>query len=302
MRTLRLIVPAVLGAALLAPALAAQGTVTRVRPAPGAQPTARIFINGMEVPVPLQGMLFTRRARLGVTVDLQAQPNDSVGATITAVTPGGPAFKAGIQSGDIIVRLNGTALTGGPRPAGAEAEQSLPGLRLIELASRLEPEVSVTLEYKRGTGRRTTSLVTGNEPIAIGDLLEGERRLFFGEMPDDSARRIVVERMREPFTVNRFEFTPMGRFSDLELAPLNADLGAYFGTTEGVLVVRAGERSTALGLKGGDVLLAIDGRAASSPAAAMRILRSYEAGEPIRLEVLRNRQRQTLTATIGRDE
>lgn len=302
MRTLRLIVPAVLGTALLAPALSAQGTVTRVRPAPSQEPTARVFINGMQVPVPLQGMLFTRRARLGVTVDLQAQPNDSVGATITAVTPGGPAFKAGIQSGDIIVKLNGSALVGGPRPDGAEADQSLPGLRLIELASRLEPEMSVALEYKRGSGRRTTSLITGNEPIAIGDLLEGERRMFFGELPGDTGRRIVVERMREPPPGGRFTFTVTSRFSDLELAPLNADLGAYFGTTEGVLVVRAGERSAALGLKGGDVLLTIDGRAASSPAAAMRILRSYEAGEPIRLEVLRNRQRQTLTATIARDE
>lgn len=298
MRPIRSAALTLLGAILMAPALPAQGTVTRVRPTP----TARIFVNGMEVPVPLQDMLFTRRARLGVTVDLQAQPNDSVGATITAVTPGGPAFKAGIQSGDIIVKLNGAALVGGARPADAPEDQSLPGLRLIELASRLEPDQTVTLEYKRGATRRTTSLVTGNEPIALGELLEGERRMFFGPMWDDSTRRIVVERAREPFVMNRIELSPMGRFTDLELAPLNTDLGTYFGTTEGVLVVRAGERSAALGLKGGDILQAIDGRAVSSPAAAMRILRSYEPGEPIRLEVLRNRQRQQLSGTVARDE
>jgi S1-C subfamily serine protease len=94
-----------------------------------------------------------------------------------------------------------------------------------------------------------------------------------------------------------FEFRTMTRFADLELAPINPELGSYFGATEGVLVVRAGEQAT-LGLKGGDVLLTIDGRKVTTPAGAMRILRSYERGETIRIEVLRNRQRLTLSATL----
>lgn len=288
---------AVLAALLLAPAAGAQGGVVR----PQQQPQTRIIIDGMEVPANLHDMLFTRRARLGITVDLRAQPNDSIGATVTAVTPGGPGFKAGIQSGDVIARFDGTLLVTGPRPAGAEPDQSLPGLRLIELASRLNPDVSVAIEYKRGNQRRTVSLVTGNEPIPLGDLLEGERRLFFGFPDSNAERQIVVERARDPFTVSRLELSPMGRFTDLELAPLNPDLGSYFGTTDGVLVVRAGERSS-LGLKGGDVLLAIDGRAVTSPAAALRVLRSYEPGEAIRFEVLRNRQRQVVSATMSRNE
>lgn len=297
-RFLKSLSVAVLTALLIAPAAGAQGgTVRSAQP-----PPARIIINGMEVPANLHDMLFTRRARLGITVDLRAQPNDSIGATVTAVTPGGPGFKAGIQSGDVIARFDGTLLVTGPRPAGAEPDQSLPGLRLIELASRLNPDVSVAIEYKRGNQRRTVSLVTGNEPIPLGDLLEGERRLFFGFPDSNAERQIVVERARDPFVgMSRLELSPMGRFTDLELAPLNPDLGSYFGTTDGVLVVRAGERST-LGLKGGDVLLAIDGRAVTTPAAALRVLRSYEPGEAIRFEVQRNRQRQVVTATMSRNE
>jgi S1-C subfamily serine protease len=283
-----------LGALTLPPSPAAAQGGNR----PVQQPVARVWINGMEVPAPLQEMLFTRRARLGITVNLLASPNDSVGATVSAVTPGGPAFKAGLQSGDIIVRLDGNAVAQGPRPASAEPDQSLPGLRLIELASRLEPHATVAIEYKRGPQRRTVSLVTGNEPILLGDLLEGERRQVFSFTSPDSIRRLLAERA-DP-VANSFAFSPLARFSDLELAPLNPELGSYFGATEGVLVVRAGERSS-LGLKGGDVLLAIDGRAVTTPAAALRILRSYETGETIRFEVLRNRQRQALSATVERD-
>lgn len=297
---------ALVAATLVAPSLSAQVTVRRWTE---QQQPVRIIVNGKEVTGEnLAELLYTRRARLGVTVDMQAQPNDSVGATLEAVTPGGPAFKAGIQSGDIIIKLDGTAVTSGPRPAEVQADQSIPALRLVEIASRLAPDVTVSIEYKRGNQRRTASLVTGNEPIALGDLLEGERRMIFSR-PDDE-RRVLVERMpggtmpfglTEPALSGTLEFRTRTRFGDLELAPINPELGAYFGTTEGVLVVRVGEGSS-LGLKGGDVLLSIDGRRVSSPATAMRILSSYEAGEALKLEIQRNKQKQTLNATIGTRE
>lgn len=307
----RLMAALPLAALLLAPVLAAQGTITRT-PAPATG--MRVFINGQEVDIRnAPELLFSRRARLGVTVNLQASPNDSVGATISAVTPGGPAFKAGLQSGDVITRLSGQSLTTGPSPANAEADQSLPGLRLVEIASRLAPDTTIAVEFRRGDQRRTVSLVTGNAPIALGDLLDGERRMVF--LGRDGDREVLLERLpdgsapRLPFPGGQmafpgggsFSFTTITRFADLELAPLNPDLGSYFGATEGVLVVRVGERSN-LGLKGGDVLLEIDNRRATTPAAALRILRSYETGETVRLTVLRNRQRQVLSATIGARE
>jgi len=80
----------------------------------------------------------------------------------------------------------------------------------------------------------------------------------------------------------------------IELVNLNPDLGEYFGTREGVLVVRASEDST-LPLKGGDVILAIGGRKPTSPMHAMRILRSYDTGETVSIEVLRKQKRTTLS-------
>jgi len=302
MSILRPLLLASLAAIVVAPM--AESQTPPVRQPPNAW--TRIVVNGQELtPEMMQDLIYTRRARLGITVATQAQPNDSAGATVHAVTPGGPAFRVGIQSGDIITRFDGTSLTAGPRPEGADDDASLPGLRLVELASKLAPDVTVAIEYKRGAQRRTVSLITGNEPIAMGGILDGERRMFFNG--PDGDRRFMLESRPSAPTVRAevvpraggvMTFAALGRFTDLELAPINPELGTYFGTTEGVLVIRAGERSN-LGLKGGDVLLTIDGRKVTSPATAMRILRSYEAGDAVRLEVLRNRQRQTLTAELS---
>jgi S1-C subfamily serine protease len=89
-----------------------------------------------------------------------------------------------------------------------------------------------------------------------------------------------------------------GDLSELELAPLNSDLGQYFGTTDGVLVISA-PKDSPLGLKGGDVVLAVDGRKPSSPARLLRILRSYEQGESFKIDLLRNKKHETVTARRG---
>jgi S1-C subfamily serine protease len=86
--------------------------------------------------------------------------------------------------------------------------------------------------------------------------------------------------------------------ADLELAPLNSDLGRYFGATDGVLVISVPKESQ-LGLKGGDVVLTVDGRKPATPSQLLRILRSYESDETLKLEVLRNHKRETVTGHLG---
>jgi S1-C subfamily serine protease len=74
-------------------------------------------------------------------------------------------------------------------------------------------------------------------------------------------------------------------------------LGDYFGTTDGLLVIRAPEDS-ALQLKGGDVILSVDGRPVTSQVQLMRVLRSYDPGEDVKLDIMRQKRRTTLTARI----
>jgi S1-C subfamily serine protease len=250
-------------------------------------------------------IMLDRRARLGIKVNLRARQTDSIGAYVDAVTPGGPADQAGIRTGDIIIRLDGKSVL-----AGGEAEndrvrdrESLPGLRLIELAAKLEPNDTVAVEYRRGKDRRTASVVTAEEEFGFRALGDGEFGMrYFGSLPPGEPRVRVGDFMERFETAgphwSLFTRSPLGR---LELAPLNSDLGRYFGTEEGVLVISA-PKDSALGLRGGDVVLAVDGREASSPSKLLKILRSYESGETFKLDIMRNRKRETVTSRIGKDD
>jgi S1-C subfamily serine protease len=95
----------------------------------------------------------------------------------------------------------------------------------------------------------------------------------------------------------RLEFFFGGPLADLELAPMNPDLGRYFGTADGVLVVSVPEEST-LNLRGGDVILSVDGREPGGPAHLMRILGSYEGGETVEFQIMRDRKRQTVSGKV----
>jgi serine protease DegS len=91
---------------------------------------------------------------------------------------------------------------------------------------------------------------------------------------------------------------PRGRgFRALELVPITPRLGQYFGTDNGLLVVKA-PPVQGPGLEEGDVILSIGGRAPESARHAFRILGSYQPKEKVKVEVLRQRKRLTLDVQI----
>jgi membrane-associated protease RseP (regulator of RpoE activity) len=215
------------------------------------------------------------RGRIGVVVRSDASSEtDKIGAKIEGVTPGGPADKAGLKVGDIITKFNGTTLAG---VKAEDQEESGPGTKLVELARKLEPDDTVRVEFRRGNDTKQTTLVAADLGSRFQMEIPGPPEIAMGPMAG----------------MNHFEIfgSPWG---DLKLVSLNADLGEYFGTKEGVLVLKAPGDST-LPLKGGDVITSVGGRKPANPEHAMRILRSYEKGETVSIEILRKQKRMTLS-------
>ena len=103
----------------------------------------------------LMRIVMTRRARLGIKVNLQARATDSIGAYVDGVTPGGPAAKAGLERATSSRSWTAPRCSRAGRRGGARQRASLPGLRLIELAARLEPNDTVPVDYRRGKDRQT---------------------------------------------------------------------------------------------------------------------------------------------------
>ena len=294
--SVRLIVLSALSAVVVLPAAAlAQERQPVTRP--------RIQIEEQEPQVIRERLraITQRRARLGVTVDLRASDSDSIGATLSAVTPGGPAAKAGLKSGDIVTRIDGKSLTASDNMK-RQIDESLPGVRLVEYASRLSPNDTISVEYRRAGTRHTTSLVTGDEPLLSMEIFpdggDFEMKVPGGVTLQRSPFRGMIRGEQLPGGAMAYSLAfGGGPLADLELAPLNPDLGQYFGTSEGVLVINVPAESS-LGIKGGDVILGVDGRKATGPNGLLRILRSYDEGDSFKLDIMRNKSRTTVTGKL----
>lgn len=208
-----------------------------------------------------------QRTMLGIVIEDAGR-----GVRVNAVTPGGPADEAGLQTGDVILSIDGAELGGEPGTS--------PSRLLIDQLSRVRPGDEVALRVQRD-GRALDLQATARESFPFSFTFTRPLRTDV-DVP----------------LVNRIErFLPFGRWRDMELVSLTPALGAYFGTDEGLLVVHAPEDDV-LPLRDGDVILAIGDRRPTSPEHAMRILGSFEPGETLRLTIMRQQQQQTLQVEL----
>jgi S1-C subfamily serine protease len=226
----------------------------------------------------VRSMLAGRRgAMLGVNVGTD-KPRDN-GVEIVGVSPGGPAEAAGLRAADVIVAIDGKVLEG--------AGDASPARQLVDYLREIEPGTKVRVDYLRGDKRQTATVTTkAAEPPYVAMFRD---RFDFGNMA--SLPHVMAF---PPFE----QFLGHGPgFGELELVEITPRLGSYFGAETGLLVVRA-PSETAYRLQDGDVLMKIDGRVPETPGHAFRILRSYQPGETLELDVLRNRKRMEVSVTV----
>ena len=227
------------------------------------------------------------RPRLGVLI----ARGDDDRVLVADVLANSPAEEAGIMGGDVILSVNGHELS---EPLKAEDERDFdpdrslwPGARLRALVGRVPGGETVTLAVERDGEHLEMAVV----PRVASD--------FGGWWPDsgwdEEGRREVIERWSDPSrTRGALDRVTHG----LDLVELNPGLGAYFGTSEGVLVADV-EEDSPLGLRPGDVVVAVDGRVVDDIDELRRILRSYEHDEEIAFRIYRDGAEATVTGTIS---
>lgn len=213
-----------------------------------------------------------QRAMLGVGIE-----DADDGVRVRSVTPDGPAAAAGLEVGDTIVAVEGAALK------SAASKQS-PSEVLLAQMGNVDPGEEVTLRVLHDGKQRDVKVRARElEPSQFFTFNGGPGPGFAFQGPGWHGF-----------------FGQSGPWSQVQLVTLTPDLGAYFGTPKGILVVR-GPDNAALGLKDGDVILDIGGREPTSPEHAIRILSSFAAGEKLKVTVMRKQRRETLDLTMPAD-
>jgi C-terminal processing protease CtpA/Prc len=234
------------------------------------------------------------RPRMGVFLesDRRGSSTDSIGAVIQGVTPGGPADEAGIKAGDIIVEANGQSL------GRTSRREDAPGDKLVSVIRELEEGETLSVTYRRGDDTGTADVVVrklNSYDYAVQWSADSNRVMVAPE-PDVRIRmREPGWGFREPLTV--YEGMLSWGWLNIEMVELDEELGAYFGTSEGLLVISVPE-SEEIDLRNGDVILSVDGRVPQSPTHALRIMRSYDPGETMTIHIMRNKRRAELEVTV----
>ncbi len=228
----------------------------------------------------------SNKPRLGVMIDSTGQKGPVEGVLVNAVTPGSAAADAGLRAGDVITSVNGESMSA--------PEEDTANKRLLDFMAGVEAGDVLTVEYLRNGKVGSVEV----EPRPAGPNMfvwkgDGERDFSTHRMPGLRIAPHVAEGLEM-----RYAFPWVGTgLGGLELVELNEGLGRYFGTDQGLLVIKA-PKSEAFELQDGDVIQSIDGRVPKDVRHAMRILGSYQAGETLKLGIMRDKKKRTLDVEI----
>lgn len=248
------------------------------------------------------------RPAIGVVLSELATGN---GVRIAAVTPNGPAAKAGLRAGDVMVRVNG-------KPIDDKGETGMDQAR--QLLGGLKPGQQVKVDYTReGKPGQVTVKAENLDRVMVyssttaprAEAIAAEHARAAERYAADVARATPVVDPRVQVEIARMSSAPCApgsddcdfptltqafRWNGLNLASMNPKLGRYFGTDSGVLVISGGTGLEVL--EPGDVIQRIGNDTVNSPRDAMRALREQDEGDKVAVQVLRERKSRTVQLTV----
>lgn len=197
------------------------------------------------------------------------------GAYVESVRDGGPASKAGVQVGDIVVDFDG--------------ERVRSAAHFSRVVQESAPDRQVTAVVIRGTSKQTLTMVPQANQAGIID-----------------TQRILADvrtRTRDLPPLNFNADTPrpaIGPTIGVAVTPVTDQLAGYFGVKGGLLVssVTAGSPAANGGIKAGDVITAVNGQNVTSNADLTRAVRQAATGGTLELAITRERKAMTVKVAI----
>ncbi len=219
------------------------------------------------------------------------------GAEICMIDHDGPAIKAGLREGDVILTMNGQSIEGENQLR--RMLQETPAGRIVNFVySRdgQEQTISVQLANREEVERRACgqhfAVPQPGEVMSIPDPME--------DMDSDPAPAAP------PRSYTGFGFTGpptlSGSYTGAVLDALGPQLAQFFGAPSGtgllIKSVDADSPAARAGLRAGDVVVKLNGQAASTRADWLHAVQKSN-GKPIAITVLRDKREQTLMMAAG---
>ncbi len=244
-----------------------------------------------------------RGVELGVSIqDLDAkQQATASGALVQEVREDSPAARAGIRKGDIITDFDGEHV---------RSARHLSRL-VVETAEGRAVKTAVLRE-----GKRVDLSVTPESGAHAGRRIEREfefkvppPEMFAGRPGDDEwmgpgpgSRKFFFD-VRPPKGGGPGDFmwfTPCRARLVLGIEELTPQLAEYFGTKDGVLVTSVEPETPAAkaGLKAGDVITSVNGKAVSDGGELIEAVQSADDGAEVTVGYVRDKKAATAKATL----
>jgi S1-C subfamily serine protease len=187
---------------------------------------------------------------------------------LPAVEPGGPAWQAGLADGDVLLRLDDTQIT-----SAAQAKRHIAGYAVGE---------RVLVTYER-------SFRPGQTEVIIG---------VSAPPPATATPRPAPTVITPPQSGQQRENAKLG----LVYRPIGEQDGDRFGVEHGAIVLVTTPNGPAdfAGMEPGDIIVGVGNVTLSEDMSLQRALAGFNAGQEVKVRVLRGGEEQLLDVTLGR--
>lgn len=219
---------------------------------------------------------------------------EAKGVGIESVVDGSPAQTAGLQKGDVIVKVNGEDVTS--------------ARKLTRLISEISPDHQARLTISRGGSEREITVTVGKRPgLKWGEgafqMAVPMEKFDFPQMDNFPNLRNMPRVQAMPFPPGAPDMPMTWSFGSrrqigVGVTPLTKQLAGHFGVESGVLVNNVRENSAAAkaGIRAGDVITEVDGKLVKGDFDLVRAVGEKKDGS-VTLTIVRDRNRQTITVT-----